>query len=51
MCNHYDKIFLTSAYFSAQSSLEKYFKTEPLGEILLKGKTNPIGVLSIEESI
>jgi len=51
MCNHYDKIFLTSAYFSAQSSLEKYFKTEPLGEILLKGKTTPIGVLSIEESI
>jgi adenylate cyclase len=51
MCNHYDKIFLTSAYFSAQSSLEKYFKTEPLGEILLKGKTNPIGVLSIEELI
>jgi adenylate cyclase len=51
MCNHYDKIFLTSAYFSAQSNLEKYFKTEPLGEILLKGKTTPIGVLSIEESI
>ena len=51
MCNHYNKRFLTSAYFSAQSNLEKYFKTEPLGEILLKGKTTPIGVLSIEESI
>jgi adenylate cyclase len=51
MCNHYNKIFLTSVYFSAQSNLEKYFKTEPLGEILLKGKTTPIGVLSIEESI
>jgi adenylate cyclase len=51
MCNHYNKIFLTSAYFSAQSSLEKYFKTEPLGEILLKGKTIPIDILSIEGSI
>jgi len=51
MCNQYDKRFLTSAYFSAQSNLENYFKTEPIGEILLKGKTTPIGVLSIEESI
>ena len=51
MCNQYDKRFLTSSYFSAQSNLENYFKTELLGEVLLKGKTNLVGILSIEGSI
>jgi adenylate cyclase len=51
MCNQYDKRFLTSAYFSSQSNLENYFKTEPLGEILLKGKATPVSILSIEGTL
>ena len=50
MCNQYDKRFLTSSFFSNQSNLDNYFTTESLGEILLKGKTNPVGILSIEKS-
>jgi len=48
MCNHYDKRFLTSAHFSLQSDLENYFETKQLGEIVLKGKTIPLSILSIE---
>ena len=51
MCNQYDKRFLTSSYFSAESNLDNYFKTESLGEILLKGKTTPVSIFSIEGSI
>lgn len=50
MCNQYNKRFLTSSFFSNQSNLDNYFTTESLGEILLKGKTNPVGILSIEKS-
>ena len=51
MCNQYGKRFLTSSYFSAESNLDNYFKTESLGEILLKGKTTPVSIFSIEGSI
>lgn len=49
MCNHYDKKFLVSALFFEASNLGHHFKTEALGEILLKGKTEPVGVLSVDE--
>ena len=49
MCNHYDKNFLTSAHFSIQNGISDHYKTTSLGELLLKGKTEPIKVLCIEE--
>jgi adenylate cyclase len=48
MCNEYDKKFLVSSYFAEQSNVDSQFATTPLGNILLKGKTATVGIVSIE---
>jgi adenylate cyclase len=50
MCNEYKKKLLVSDLFAEVSLLNKNFNTQKLGSILLKGKTIPVGILSVEES-
>lgn len=48
VCNQYNKHLLTSRYFFENSGLEKFYHTESLGKIELKGKNQPVEVASIE---
>jgi adenylate cyclase len=48
MCNEYDKKFLISSYFAEQSNVGSQFATTALGNILLKGKTATVGIVSVE---
>jgi adenylate cyclase len=48
MCNQYNKNFLTSKYVFENSEIEKYYNTNSLGLIELKGKNQPVEVASIE---
>ncbi len=48
MCNEYNKKFLVSSYFAEQSNLDSKFETTTLGDILLKGKTATVGLVSVE---
>lgn len=48
MCNEYQKKLLVSDLFSEMSKLNEHFKTQELGNIMLKGKTTPVGILSVE---
>lgn len=50
MCNEYQKKLLVSDLFAEVSMLYEYFTTQKLGSILLKGKTIPVGILSVEET-
>lgn len=49
MCNQYQKKLLVSDLFSEMSKLSEHFKTQELGNIVLKGKTTPVGILSVEK--
>jgi adenylate cyclase len=49
MCNEYSKKFLVSSYFAEQSNAGSQFATTALGNILLKGKTAAVGLVSIEK--
>ena len=49
MCNEYSKKILVSSYFAEQSNLDSQFTTTTLGNILLKGKTATVGIVSIEK--
>lgn len=51
MCNDYQKKFLVSDYFLERSHLNNHFKIETLGMTILKGKTTPVGILSVESSL
>jgi adenylate cyclase len=48
MCNEYSKKMLVSSYFAEQSNVGSQFATTTLGNILLKGKTATVGIVSIE---
>lgn len=48
VCNQYNKRFLTSKYVFENSDIEKYYNTESLGLIELKGKNQPVEIASIE---
>jgi len=50
VCNQYNKRFLTSRNIFENSEVEKYFYTESLGSIQLKGKNQPVDVSSIESA-
>lgn len=48
LCNEYGKKFLVSSFFAEQSNAGSQFKVESIGDILLKGKKEPVGISSIE---
>jgi adenylate cyclase len=47
-CNELDKKFLVSEFLFQQGGLNGWFKAELMGAILLKGKTAPVEIVSIE---
>lgn len=49
MCNQYQKKLLVSDLFHEVGRLHENFKTQELGNIILKGKTAPVGILSVEK--
>jgi adenylate cyclase len=48
MCNELKKKFLVSEFLFQQGRLNGRFKAESMGAVLLKGKTTPVGIVSIE---
>ena len=50
MCNEYQKKLLASDVLIEMGKLDQRFKTEHLGNILLKGKSIPVGIISVEPS-
>jgi adenylate cyclase len=48
MCNEYGKTLLVSEYFLSRITLSKNYSVQSLGEIILKGKANPVGIASVE---
>jgi adenylate cyclase len=48
MCNELEKKFLVSEFLFQQGGLNGRFKAESMGAVLLKGKTAPVGIVSIE---
>jgi adenylate cyclase len=48
MCNEYGKKLLVSSFFVEQSKIDSQFSITSLGNILLKGKTSTVGIVSIE---
>ena len=48
VCNNYNKKFLTSVYVLRNTDIEKYFKTESIGMVVLKGKRKPVEIASVE---
>jgi adenylate cyclase len=47
VCNTYNKKMLTSAHIWENTGIEKYYKTESLGVIALKGKNKPVEIISM----
>ncbi|MEP7165671.1 MAG: adenylate/guanylate cyclase domain-containing protein [Ferruginibacter sp.] len=47
VCNDYNKNFLASVHVLANTGIAKYYKTESIGLVELKGKNNPIEITSI----
>ncbi|MEO7769194.1 MAG: adenylate/guanylate cyclase domain-containing protein, partial [Ferruginibacter sp.] len=47
VCNLYHKSFLTSVHVVENTTIEKYFKTESIGMVGLKGKNLPVEIASI----
>ncbi|MBC7950180.1 MAG: adenylate/guanylate cyclase domain-containing protein [Chitinophagaceae bacterium] len=50
VCNEYNKRFLTSRYVLDHSGLQNFYETESIGTIRLKGKTQPVEIVSIESN-
>ena len=48
VCNDFKKSFLVSEYLFAKLGENENIKAEPLGSILLKGKTEKVGLVSVE---
>lgn len=48
VCNDYNKSFLASEYLFQKIGLDQNIKVESLGMILLKGKTEKVGLVSID---
>ncbi len=51
MCNQYGKKLLVSSHLTAFSAIDDRYATLHLGEILLRGKSVPVGILSIERAV
>jgi adenylate cyclase len=49
VCNSYHKKFLTSAFVLKLTAVENSFKTESIGMVLLKGKKDPVEIVSVEQ--
>ena len=47
VCNLYNKNFLTSVYVWQRTGIEKYYDTELIGMVALKGKTQPVEIASV----
>ena len=50
ICNNYDKKFLSSAYVLNNMQINKSFKIESMGTVMLKGKTEAVEIASIEKA-
>jgi len=50
ICNNYDKKFLSSAYVLKNIQINKDFKIESMGTVMLKGKTEAVEIASIEKT-
>ena len=48
VCNHYEKKFLSSEYALKNMNVGENFKIESMGTVMLKGKTEPVEIASIE---
>jgi adenylate cyclase len=48
VCNEYNKRFLVSQHMIENSEAERYYQTESLGMIALKGKKQPVEIASID---
>ncbi len=48
VCNEYNKDFLVSEYLLGKTEKDQRMKTEALGRILLRGKTEKIGIVSVD---
>ncbi len=46
-CNEYGQKLMVSEYFLNESRIGDHYEAERLGEILLKGKTAPVGIVGI----
>ena len=49
ICNNYDKKFLSSVYVLKNMQINKAFKVESMGTVMLKGKTETVEIASIEK--
>lgn len=47
VCNEYNKDFLVSEYLMEKIGIDQRMKTETLGMILLRGKTEKVGIVSV----
>lgn len=50
LCNQYGKKFLASDFFLSKNQLSNEFTIESVDTVLLKGKTEMVGISSIEKS-
>ncbi len=48
VCNEYGRDFLVSEYLLERAGASPHLKTEKLGMALLRGKTEPVGVVSVD---
>ena len=48
VCNQYNKTFLTSLYVVENSEIKKHYQTEIIGLVNLKGKSQPVAIVSID---
>jgi adenylate cyclase len=49
VCNEYERDFLVSEYLIQKIGIDQSMKVEHLGMVLLKGKTEKVGILSVVE--
>lgn len=47
MCNQYEKKFLVSDFLLKTSGLTNEYQVEEIGNIILKGKTEAVGISSV----
>ena len=50
VCNQYNRDFLVSKYLLEKAGADSTLKFEPLGMVLLKGKTEMLEIVSVEEN-
>jgi adenylate cyclase len=49
VCNEYNRDFIASEYLAEKIGTDQSIKIEPLGMVLLKGKTEKVGIVSLTE--